>query len=90
MVVIDGTTERITPEIAFHVGSRTVVKSSRSCAMQEPQKWQWGLEEWGESPCYSEDTHAFDLVSAAAKRNCPASVFLKRWIVSASSSKSVV
>lgn len=49
-----------------------------------------GFRKWGESPCYSEDLHAFGLVSAAAKRNCPASVFLKRWIVSASSSKSVV
>jgi hypothetical protein len=36
VVVIDGTTERITLEVDFHIGSITVVKSSASCAMQEP------------------------------------------------------
>jgi hypothetical protein len=42
VVVIDGTTERITPEVDFHIGSITVVKSSASCAMQEPPKWGLG------------------------------------------------
>ena len=49
-----------------------------------------GFGKSGESPCYSEDILALDLVSAAAKRNCPANVFLKRWIVSAGSAKNVV
>jgi hypothetical protein len=47
-------------------------------------------KECRESPCYSVDIHVLDLVSAAAKRNCPANVSLKRWMVRASSTKSVV
>ena len=58
--------------------------------MCEARTSKMGFGKSGESPCYSEDILALDLVSAAAKRNCPANVFLKRWIVSAGSAKNVV
>jgi len=69
-------------------GSITVVKITTSCAKAEAAKW--GLAKGKDRSCYSENTQGFGSVSVAAKPNCPANVFLKRWIASDNRSKSIV
>jgi hypothetical protein len=65
-------------------GSLTVVISRPICAMQEVGR------NVGNGSCYSENTQGSGSVSVAAQPSCPANVFWKRWIASASSAKRII